>query len=119
MSAEFNKDMQYLLDSAGLKNWRILEASQRVGGRVRTAYVNGSKPEDYQYQEMGPMRFPTAIKYAGTNETLEIQDHKMVFQLADTLNAMNNNDSALSVNFIPFIQHSTNRKFSLRSNSQI
>jgi monoamine oxidase len=91
-----------------MNNWKILEASQRLGGRVRTSYLNDTKPEDYQYQEMGPMRFPTQIKYAGTNETLEIQDHKMVFQLADALNAMNENKSSLAVNFIPFIENSAN-----------
>ncbi|KAF2436477.1 hypothetical protein EJ08DRAFT_667257 [Tothia fuscella] len=99
----------YLLDSVGMKNWRILEASQRTGGRVRTSYLNRTKPEDYQYQEMGPMRFPTHIKYVGANETLEIQDHKMVFQLADSLNAMNKNNKSLSVDFIPFIESSPNQ----------
>jgi hypothetical protein len=26
---------------------------------------------------MGPMRFPVSTKYADTNETLDIQDHKV------------------------------------------
>src|ERR1700712_1900765 len=99
---------QYLLDSVGIHDWRILEASQRIGGRVHTSYLNGTKPEDYQYQEMGPMRFPVSITYAGTNETLQIQDHKMVFQLGDALNQMNGNDSALEVKFIPWIQYASN-----------
>jgi monoamine oxidase len=92
-----------------MNNWKILEASKRVGGRVRTTYLNGTKPDDYQYQEMGPMRFPTRIKYAGTNETLEIQDHKMVFQLGAALNDINKNKSSLAVKFIPFIQNSANQ----------
>jgi hypothetical protein len=51
------------------------------------------------------MRFPTSITYAATNETLEIQDHKMVFQLAEVLNAMNGElDPSWQVNFIPWIQ---------------
>lgn len=97
-----------LLDSVGMTNWHIIESSQRVGGRVRTKYLAGSRPEDYQYQEMGPMRFPVAIRYADTNETLEIQDHKMVFQLAETLNKLNGNNSDLAVRFIRWIQSSPN-----------
>jgi hypothetical protein len=52
-----------------------------------------------------PMRFPVSMTYAGTNETLDIQDHKLVFQLADVLNQMNAEvDSIFQVNFIPWIQ---------------
>jgi hypothetical protein len=58
---------------------------------------NGTTPDEYQYQEMGPMRFPVTVKYADTNETLEIQDHKMVFQLGDKLNELNGNKSELAV----------------------
>lgn len=97
-----------LLDSVGIHDWHITEASQRVGGRIRTKYLNGTRPDEYQYQEMGPMRFPVSVKYADTNETLDIQDHKMVFQLADTLNKLNANDSSVAVNFIPWIQSSPN-----------
>ena len=97
-----------LLDSVGIHDWHITESSQRIGGRIRTKYLAGSTPEQYQYQEMGPMRFPVSTKYADTNETLDIQDHKMVFQLGDVLNQMNSNNSALAVNFIPWIQSSAN-----------
>ncbi|KAJ9123058.1 hypothetical protein QFC22_001247 [Naganishia vaughanmartiniae] len=98
-----------LLDSVGIHNWEISESSHRIGGRLHTSYLNGTKPEDYQYQEMGPMRFPVSLTYAGTNETLEIQDHKLVFQVADVLNGMNKDkDPALQVNFIPWIQSNPN-----------
>ncbi|KAJ4205054.1 hypothetical protein NW767_003849 [Fusarium falciforme] len=98
-----------LLTSVGMTNWHIVESTQRVGGRVRTKYLNGTSPDEYQYQEMGPMRFPVSVKYPDTNETLDIQDHKMVFQLADVLNKMNGgNTSELAVNFIPWIQSSPN-----------
>ncbi|KAG7140609.1 L-amino-acid oxidase like protein [Verticillium longisporum] len=97
-----------LLTSAGITDWHIIESTARVGGRVRTKYLNGTGPNDYQYQEMGPMRFPVSVKYTDTNETLDIQDHKMVFQLADVLNEMNGNDSDLAVKFIPWIQSSPN-----------
>jgi monoamine oxidase len=97
-----------LLDSVGIHDWHIHESSQRVGGRIRTKYLANSTYNDYQYQEMGPMRFPVSTKYADTNETLDIQDHKMVFQLGDTLNRLNGNKSEVAVNFIPWIQSSPN-----------
>lgn len=97
-----------LLDSVGIHDWHITESSQRIGGRIRTKYLAGSTPDQYQYQEMGPMRFPVSTKYADTNETLDIQDHKMVFQLGDVLNQLNGNSSSLAVNFIPWIQASNN-----------
>lgn len=51
------------------------------------------------------MRFPVSLTYSETNETLEIQDHKLVFQLADVLNEMNADvDPVFQVNFIPWIQ---------------
>ncbi|KAH7330200.1 flavin-containing amine oxidoreductase-domain containing protein [Rhexocercosporidium sp. MPI-PUGE-AT-0058] len=72
------------------------------------SYLNGSKPEDYQYQEMGPMRFPVSLTYSDSGETLEIKDHEMVFQLGEVLNAMNKDKPELAVNFIPWIQSSAN-----------
>ena len=57
---------------------------------------------------MGPMRFPQLVKYSGTNETVEIQDHKLVFDLAAEVNGLNNNDKNFSVNFIPWYQSSPN-----------
>ncbi|OJZ80069.1 hypothetical protein ASPFODRAFT_54094 [Aspergillus luchuensis CBS 106.47] len=98
-----------LLSSVGMTNWHIVESSHRVGGRIRTRYLNHSRPDQYQYQEMGPMRFPMNITYADTNETLQIQDHRMVLQLADVLNQRNaDTHPELQVNFIPFIQHNPN-----------
>ncbi|KAF2464066.1 uncharacterized protein BDR25DRAFT_337590 [Lindgomyces ingoldianus] len=102
----------YLLDSAGIHDWKILEASGRIGGRVHTTYLNGSKSSDYQYQEMGPMRFPVSITDPDTNETIQILDHRMVFQLADALNRMNLHDPDYAVNFIPWIQSSKNQPVS-------
>ena len=53
-------------------------------------------------------RFPVSITYPDTNETLQIKDHRMVFQLADVLNQQNNNDPEYMVNFIEWIQNSAN-----------
>ncbi|KAI9923764.1 hypothetical protein ASPWEDRAFT_54814 [Aspergillus wentii DTO 134E9] len=98
----------HLLESVGIHNWHIYESSGRVGGRIRTKYLNNTRPDEYQYQEMGPMRFPVSITYADTNETLQIMDHRMVFQLAGVLNKMNADRPDLQVNFIPFYQHGDN-----------
>lgn len=52
-----------------------------------------------------PMRFPVSITYPEANETLYIQDHKLVFQLAEVLNEMNSEvDPVFQVNMIPWIQ---------------
>ncbi|KAJ9622609.1 hypothetical protein H2203_006257 [Taxawa tesnikishii (nom. ined.)] len=96
----------HILDSVGFHDWEIIEASGRIGGRVHTSYLNATKSNQYQYQEMGPMRFPVSIAYK--NETIQIQDHRLVFQLADELNKMNGNDSAYTVSFIPWIQSAAN-----------
>lgn len=98
--------MTYLvLRQAGLGNLRILEGSQRLGGRVHTAYLSGG-PFDYSYQEMGPMRFPLALRVA--NETYNVTDHQLVFQLAAEMNALNGHSRNLSVDFIPWYQASPN-----------
>ncbi|KFY87603.1 hypothetical protein V498_07096 [Pseudogymnoascus sp. VKM F-4517 (FW-2822)] len=98
----------YLLNSVDFHDWKIIEASSRVGGRVHTAYLNGTRSDQYQYQEMGPMRFPVETFYPDTNETIQINDHKMVFQLADALNKMNKKRPDYKVNFIKWIQSNPN-----------
>ncbi|KAK8854982.1 L-amino-acid oxidase [Apiospora arundinis] len=98
--------MTYLvLSQSGLRNIRILEASQRLGGRVHTEYLSGG-PFDYSYQEMGPMRFPKTVRVA--NETYNVTDHELVFQLADEMNRLNGHDRNRSVDFIPWYQASPN-----------
>lgn len=49
------------------------------------------------------MRFPVSLTWE--NETLEIQDHKIVFQLASVLNEMNKDKAPeREVTFYPWIQ---------------
>ncbi|KAF8243433.1 hypothetical protein K440DRAFT_656198 [Wilcoxina mikolae CBS 423.85] len=105
--------MAILLQSVGFWNWEILESSERLGGRIRTVYLEGG-PDDYQYQEMGPMRFPYQIRYPGTNETLDVNDHKIVFQLGDYLNNLNNHDPKLAINFIEFIETNPNTPYYIK-----
>ncbi|KAF2162075.1 hypothetical protein M409DRAFT_27453 [Zasmidium cellare ATCC 36951] len=93
-----------MLDSVGIHNWEIIEASERVGGRFRTKYVGGTQ----EWAEMGPMRLPYNVTYRSDNSTHVYSDHQMVFQLADWLNDLNHNDSHWKVDFIPWIQHHPN-----------
>lgn len=98
--------MTYLcLTQAGMTNVEIIEASNRLGGRVHTAYLSGG-PFDYSYQEMGPMRFPETISL--DNETYNVSDHQMVFQLVDEMNKLNKNNKDLHIDFIPWYQNSPN-----------
>ncbi|KAH7179885.1 uncharacterized protein B0J16DRAFT_291468 [Fusarium flagelliforme] len=97
-----------ILDSVGIHNWKILESSERVGGRIRTAYLNGTSPEDGQYHELGPMRFPYELTDSETNETFPFMDQRMIFQLADVLNDMNQGNKSLQVKFWDWIQSSPN-----------
>ncbi|KAI0020318.1 flavin-containing amine oxidoreductase [Xylariomycetidae sp. FL0641] len=98
--------MTYLiLHQSGFTNISIIEASQRLGGRVHTEYLSGG-PFDYDYQEMGPMRFPQSVVYE--NQTYNVTDHQLVFQLADEMNKLNNHDKNLSVDFIRWIQNNEN-----------
>ncbi|KAK6077842.1 L-amino-acid oxidase [Seiridium cupressi] len=98
--------MTYLiLHQSGFENVKIIEAAQRLGGRVHTEYLNGG-PFDYSYQEMGPMRFPNTVTVG--NDTYNITDHQMVYQLAEEMNKLNNYASNWSVDFIPWYQSSSN-----------
>ena len=75
--------------------------------RVETVYLEGG-PSDYQYQDMGAMRFPESVQYAGSDQTLPVNDMKLVFQLVDILNQLNKDRPELAVNFIPWIENNTN-----------
>ncbi|KAK4641344.1 hypothetical protein QC761_502760 [Podospora bellae-mahoneyi] len=100
--------MSYLvLTQAGLKNVKIIEAGNRLGGRVHTEYLRG-KAFDYSYQEMGPMRFPWTYNDPATNSTLEITDSQIVFQVAEEINKLNRNSKNLTVSFQPWYQSSPN-----------
>ncbi|KIX06515.1 uncharacterized protein Z518_04491 [Rhinocladiella mackenziei CBS 650.93] len=94
------------LNQSGMTNLSLIEAGQRLGGRVHTAYFGA--PSDRQYQEMGPMRFPLSITSSETNETLQIQDHRIVFDLAAEVNRLNHDNTNFTVHFIKWYQNSPN-----------
>lgn len=93
-----------MLDSIGFHNWEIIEASDRIGGRFRTKFVGGTQ----EFAEMGPMRLPHSVTYKSDNSTEVYTEHGLTYQLANTLNEMNKNDSEWKVDFIPWIQHHPN-----------
>lgn len=84
-----------------MTNLHLIEAANRLGGRVRTVYFSGG-PFDYSYQEMGPMRLPTTITVS--QDTYNISDHQLVFQLAKEMNKINQYDKNLAVDFIPWYE---------------
>lgn len=100
------------LNQSGMTNLSIIEAGQRLGGRVHTAYFG--EPSERQYQEMGPMRFPLSITSSETNETLQIQDHRIVFDLAAEVNKLNHNNTNFTVDFIKWYQSSPNGLYYVR-----
>ncbi|KAG2225937.1 hypothetical protein INT45_006633 [Circinella minor] len=93
-----------LLDQAGIHNYEILEANDRLGGRVHTTYFSNSSTA---YQEMGPMRFPISIDYG--DKKLPVTDHNSVFALAEELNNMN--DEEYKIEFIKWTQSSENNLY--------
>lgn len=77
--------------------------------RIRTEYFD--LPESkYQYQEMGAMRIPLTATFPLGNETLTLNftNHRILFQLAETLNELNKHHESLRIDWIPFIQDSEN-----------
>lgn len=56
---------------------------------------------------MGPMRFPKTWT-SSANETYDINDHKLVFDLAAEMNKLNNHAANWSVDFIPWYQSNPN-----------
>lgn len=86
--------MTYLvLHQTGFTNLTILEASERLGGRVYTAYLSGEQ----SYQEMGPMRFPVSYVDPDSNDRYNISDTQLVFSLIDEMNNINSNNNRLDL----------------------
>ncbi|KAH9229286.1 hypothetical protein K456DRAFT_40701 [Colletotrichum gloeosporioides 23] len=89
----------------GVHNWEIIEASDRVGGRFRTVFVDDTE----EFAEMGPMRLPYhQVTYKSDDSTHAYSDLRMTFQLADLLDRMNESDEKYRIDFIPWIQHHPN-----------
>ncbi|KAK5992313.1 L-amino-acid oxidase [Cladobotryum mycophilum] len=100
--------MTYLiLHQVGFTNVTILEASQRLGGRVHTSYLSGG-PSDYSYQEMGPMRFPLTYVDPVTNKSYNVSDFQLVYSLVEEMNRINKHDDSTRINFIPWIEENEN-----------
>lgn len=96
-----------VLHQAGLTNLKLLEASNRLGGRVHTAYLTGG-PSDYSYQELGAMRLPVDYIDPESGNKFNITDQQLVFSLINEINSVNKNNSELRVDVIPWIESSDN-----------
>ncbi|PWN25895.1 amine oxidase, partial [Jaminaea rosea] len=92
-----------LLDSVGLHNYTLIEASQRYGGRLETEYFDEDK-DKHVYQEIGGMRFPDLLFDPISGKNLTMRDSQIVFQLGEELNRINAGNRNRSVDFIPWIQ---------------
>ncbi|OAR01157.1 hypothetical protein LLEC1_06005 [Akanthomyces lecanii] len=99
--------MTYLvLHEAGFENLTILEADDRLGGRVHTSYLTGG-PSDYSYQEIGAMRLP--VDYVDNNgNSHKISDTALVLFLIEEMNKRNKGDAKLKVDLIPWIDYNEN-----------
>lgn len=99
--------MTYLvLHEAGLENLTILEAADRLGGRVQTSYLTGG-PSDYSYQELGAMRLP--VDYIDNDgSSHKISDTALVLFLIEEMNKRNKGVAKLKVDLIPWIDSNEN-----------
>ncbi|KAK4164276.1 putative L-amino-acid oxidase [Cladorrhinum sp. PSN259] len=99
--------MSYLcLTQQGMSNVSLIEGGDRLGGRVHTVYLSGG-PFDYSYQEMGPMRLPLTLTVG--NETYNMSDHQLVFQLAEEMNRINEGDEEFNIDFITWYESGGSR----------
>ncbi|QPH15890.1 hypothetical protein C2857_000409 [Epichloe festucae Fl1] len=96
-----------LLNQAGFANVRILEASNRLGGRVHTQYLTGG-PDDYSYQELGAMRLPVDYVDPDSKRKYNISDTQLVFELINEVNSINRGRPDLRVKLIDWIEDSDN-----------
>ncbi|GBC07804.1 hypothetical protein RclHR1_00770017 [Rhizophagus clarus] len=102
-----------LFDLAGLKNFEILECSNRVGGRVLTKYFSDVK-EDKLYGEYGAMRLPKSKCdncHGQSGSTCDnchghhrnSHGHQMVFDTICYLNKINKYAEDYRIDLINFI----------------
>ena len=92
--------------SAAASAQSTLPRPTNTNTKVHTLLTPGPPP--LTSLEMGPMRFPESIFWPPHNRTYPINDHKLVFQLASTLNRLHGNDPRYKIDFIPWYQTSPN-----------
>ncbi|KAG2220627.1 hypothetical protein INT45_014057 [Circinella minor] len=99
----------YLLEQCGFTNYEILEANNRIGGRIQTVffnnYNNNSSSTTTPYQELGAMRIPHTFKHK--DKILPLKDQAVIFQLVEELNQFNDNQrrrQEYQIEFVPWKQ---------------
>ncbi|KAK2616445.1 hypothetical protein QQS21_000687 [Conoideocrella luteorostrata] len=100
--------MTYLvLNQAGFTNVNMIEASNRLGGRVHTEYLTGG-PDDYSYQELGAMRLPVDYVDPESKKKYNISDTQLVFELIREMNKLNKDSADFKIELIDWIESDDN-----------
>ncbi|KAG6175927.1 hypothetical protein E4U27_005682 [Claviceps purpurea] len=100
--------MTYLiLNQSGFTNLTILEASDRIGGRIHTTYLTGG-PFNYSYQDLGAMKLPLDYTDPQSGDSMNISDFQLVYNLIDEMNRLNKDDEDLQMDLIPWLEDSDN-----------
>ncbi|KAG5986745.1 hypothetical protein E4U54_005277 [Claviceps lovelessii] len=100
--------MTYLiLHQSGFTNLTMLEASDRLGGRIHTTYLTGG-PSDYSYQDLGAMKIPLDYTDPESGNTMNISDFQLVYRLIEEMNRLNADNETLRMDVTPWIEDSDN-----------
>ncbi|KAG5986526.1 hypothetical protein E4U43_005473, partial [Claviceps pusilla] len=100
--------MTYLiLHQSGFTNLTMIEASDRIGGRIHTAYLTGG-PSNYSYQDLGAMKIPLDYTDPESGNTMNISDFQLVYQLIEEMNRLNADNETLRLDVTPWIEDSDN-----------
>ncbi|KAG5914332.1 hypothetical protein E4U53_004660, partial [Claviceps sorghi] len=102
--------MTYLvLQQSGFTNLSILEANDRIGGRIQTEYFNGGlSNSSSSYQELGAMRLALDYTDPASGNTMNISDFQLVYELIDEMNRLNAGNETLRIDLIPWLDDSDN-----------
>jgi len=100
--------MTYLvLQQSGFTNLSLLEASDRIGGRIHTAYLTGG-PSNYSYQDLGAMKLPLDYTDPESGNSMNISDFQLAYALIEEMNRLNADNDTLKMEVIPWIETSDN-----------
>ncbi|KAG5981792.1 hypothetical protein E4U55_002570 [Claviceps digitariae] len=100
--------MTYLiLQQSGFTNLTVLEANNRIGGRIHTAYLSGG-PSNYSYEDLGAMKIPLDYTDPESGNSMNISDFQLVYALIEEMNRLNAENEDLQMDVIPWMDESDN-----------
>ncbi|KAG6008276.1 hypothetical protein E4U21_004738 [Claviceps maximensis] len=101
--------MTYLiLQQSGLTNITIVEANDRIGGRIHTSYLSGG-PSNYSYQDLGAMKLPLDYTDPVSGNSMNISDFQLVYALIEEMNRLNaEKNESLLMDVVPWLEESQN-----------